>query len=51
MDKYIYIIGLGSMGKRRLRNLQALGENKLIGFDLREDRRKEAADNYNIKTI
>jgi len=33
------IIGLGSMGKRRLRNLQELGYNDIIGFDIREDRR------------
>jgi len=45
------IIGLGSMGKRRIRNLQCLGERDIVGFDLREDRRKEAEKKYEIKTI
>jgi len=45
------IIGLGSMGKRRIRNLKTLGAKEIIGFDLREDRRQEAEDKYGIKTI
>ena len=36
------------MGKRRIRNLQALGLRELAGFDVREDRRREAADKYGI---
>lgn len=47
----ILIIGLGSMGKRRIRNLQALGYQKITGFDLREDRRLEAERLYGIDTI
>jgi predicted dehydrogenase len=47
----LLIIGLGSMGKRRIRNLKTLGINRIIGFDLREDRRKEAKEKYNIETI
>ncbi|MFX0059059.1 MAG: Gfo/Idh/MocA family protein [Candidatus Hodarchaeota archaeon] len=43
-------IGLGSMGKRRLRNLKALNEKDIIAFDLREDRRKEVEEKYEIKT-
>ena len=36
------VIGLGSMGKRRIRNLISLGHKKNIaGFDLRVDRREE----------
>ena len=35
-------IGLGSMGKRRIRCLQALGETGIVAFDPREDRREEA---------
>lgn len=42
------VVGLGSMGKRRVRNLQALGHAGLAGFDLREDRRQETADKYGI---
>jgi predicted dehydrogenase len=37
------VIGLGSMGKRRIRNLQHLGINNIAGFDLREDRCKEVS--------
>lgn len=44
------IIGLGSMGKRRIRNLQALGMTDVFGFDLRADRRTEAKDKYGITT-
>lgn len=37
------VIGLGSMGKRRVRNLIALGyKDNVAGFDLREDRIEEA---------
>ena len=42
------VIGLGSMGKRRVRNLIALGHKDTVaGFDLREDRRVEA-EKYGI---
>jgi hypothetical protein len=51
MKDFILVIGLGSMGKRRVRNLQALGLTNIIGFDLREDRRKEAKNNYNINIV
>lgn len=44
-------IGLGSMGKRRVRCLQALGYKDIIGFDPRRDRREEAARLYGIKTV
>jgi predicted dehydrogenase len=39
----VLVIGLGSMGKRRLRNLKALGVAKVAGVDPRADRRAEAA--------
>jgi predicted dehydrogenase len=46
------IIGLGSMGKRRIRCLRALGfEGKITGFDKRADRRNEARELYNISVI
>ena len=45
------IIGLGSMGKRRIRCLQHLGIKWITGFDLREDRREEASATYGIQTI
>ena len=47
----IFVIGLGSMGKRRLRNLKALKEEDIIAFDLREDRRKEVEEEYGIRTF
>jgi len=46
-----FIAGLGSMGKRRIRNLQALGYHDIIGYDIRDDRKKEAEEKYNIKTL
>jgi predicted dehydrogenase len=45
------IIGLGSMGKRRIRCLKSLGYNNIEGFDIRKDRREEAALKYSIKTF
>lgn len=45
------VIGLGSMGKRRVRNLKALGYSDIVGFDIRNDRRKEVSEYYGIDTI
>jgi len=42
------IIGLGSMGKRRVRNLKTLGIEHVAGFDPRPDRRKESQEKYGI---
>lgn len=42
------VIGLGSMGKRRVRNLRALGVNSIAGIDPRRDRRDEASQKYGI---
>ncbi len=47
----ILVVGLGSMGKRRVRNLQSLGERDVAGFDMRADRREEAARLYGIRTF
>ncbi len=46
------VIGLGSMGKRRIRNLLSLGytAEEIAGFDPREDRREEASSKYVIST-
>ena len=44
-------VGLGSMGKRRIRCLKKLGHESIIGFDPREDRRAEAEKLYGIQTI
>lgn len=49
----ILIIGLGSMGKRRIRCLLSLGipAENMIGFDLRSDRAEETKQRYQIKTF
>ena len=46
----LLIVGLGSMGKRRIRNLQHLNAGEIFGFDPRADRREEAAARYGVKT-
>jgi len=47
------VVGLGSMGKRRIRNLLALGisKSKIFGFDTREDRKIEATNKYGISCV
>lgn len=47
----LLVVGLGSMGKRRIRNLKALGVESILGFDVREDRRTEAAERYQIQVF
>lgn len=44
------VIGLGSMGKRRVRCLQSLGVTEIMGVDLRTDRCEEAVQRYGIRT-
>ena len=46
-----FIVGLGSMGKRRIRNLLANGEKDIAGFDIRADRNKEAKEKYGIRAL
>ena len=45
----ILVIGLGSMGKRRIRCLKSLGHDNIIGFDVRADRRDEVKVKYGIE--
>jgi predicted dehydrogenase len=47
----VFVVGLGSMGKRRLRNLRALGVEKVFGFDQRADRREEARARYGTTIV
>lgn len=47
----VLIVGLGSMGKRRIRNLQSIGGAELGGVDLRDDRRGEVEETYHIRTF
>ncbi len=44
------VVGLGSMGKRRIRNLTYLKAGEIIGFDVRADRREEATHKHGIVT-
>ncbi len=46
-----FIVGLGSMGKRRIRNLIANNEKDIVGFDIRPDRNDEAKEKYGIKIV
>src|SRR3989338_8152469 len=46
-----FIVGLGSMGKRRIRNLRVHKQDNIAGYDVRADRRREAERKYGIKTI
>lgn len=52
MNNFV-VIGLGSMGKRRVRCLNDLGikRENIFGYDLREDRCEEAANKYGINII
>jgi len=50
MPKFL-IVGLGSMGKRRIRNLQKLGIKSIMGFDIRSDRLEECSKRYGIPTF
>lgn len=45
------VIGLGSMGKRRVRCLLKLGFTDITGFDPRNYRREESHQKYGIKVI
>jgi predicted dehydrogenase len=45
------VIGLGSMGKRRVRCLKALGFNDITGYDPRADRRRETFEKYQIEIV
>lgn len=46
----IGVVGLGSMGKRRVRDLTAMG-HLVIGFDVRQDRREQAELMLGIETL
>jgi len=45
----VLVIGLGSMGKRRIRCLKNLSVEQVAGFDLRADRRQEVSVKYGIR--
>lgn len=45
------VVGLGSMGKRRIRCLKALGIEEICGYDIRADRRLEVERIHEIETL
>jgi len=45
------VVGLGSMGKRRIRCLKKLGYNDIFGFDTRNDRLIESVEKYAIQSV
>lgn len=48
----IIVVGLGSMGKRRIRLLQRIDSAiNIIGIDSKPERRQEAEEKYGIKTV
>lgn len=47
----ILVVGLGSMGKRRIRILKALYDHEIFGVDTRKDRLEEVEMEYGIKTF
>lgn len=44
------VIGLGSMGKRRVRNLKALNQIDIAGFDIDQSRVLDVEEKYSIST-
>ena len=48
----LLVIGLGSMGKRRIRLIKSMYPSfEVFGIDVREDRRKECEDMFRIKVF
>jgi len=45
------IVGLGSMGRRRVRNLKTLKAEEILGFDLQPERRTQVAGEYGIEVF
>jgi predicted dehydrogenase/CheY-like chemotaxis protein len=48
MTMRLLIVGCGSMGRRRTRNLLALNAGEILAFDNREDRRREIAEKHGV---
>jgi predicted dehydrogenase len=46
----ILVVGLGSMGRRRLRNLRVLGVEDVSAFEPHPERRQQVADEFGIQT-
>ena len=47
----VIVVGLGSMGRRRVRLLKKYDKNiKIIGVDISDERRTKAENEFNIET-
>ncbi len=47
----VIVVGLGSMGRRRIRLIKQYNKNyKIIGIDLNKDRRKQSEEEFGIET-
>ncbi len=47
----VIVVGLGSMGRRRIRLIKQYNEKyKIIGIDLNEERRKQSEEEFSIET-
>lgn len=52
MKMKVAVIGLGSMGKRRIRLMKQMDKAiEIIGVDLNKERRKETEEKFNIQTV
>jgi predicted dehydrogenase len=47
----VLVVGLGSMGRRRLRNITHLGGHELAGFDVEKDRRTTVEREFAVPTF
>ena len=47
----VLVVGLGSMGRRRLRNITHLGGHELAGFDIDDARRADAEQELGVPTF
>ena len=45
------VIGCGSIGKRHIKNLRALGVAEILAFDTRADRREEVASTLGVRSV
>jgi predicted dehydrogenase len=45
-----FIVGCGSIGNRHLGNLRRLGVTDIVVFDEREERRRQAAERWDVET-
>ncbi len=46
----VLVIGCGSIGRRHIGNLKAAGVKNILAFDVRDDRRREAARRFGVET-